>query len=175
MVYYSIAQIFFIFAVKLIHHSRSAFGMILWACKYFTDLTNEELYRILQLRNEVFVVEQNCVYQDCDDKDLKAFHYMGWQNDRLVAYSRLFDKAISYPDAASIGRVITAQSIRRQNAGKQLMSNSINEIHRLFGKIPIRVSAQLYLKNFYESFSFVQTSEVYLEDGIEHISMIRKI
>ena len=149
--------------------------MISWQCKYFTELTNSELYKILQLRNEVFVVEQNCVYQDCDDKDLKAYHYMGWQNDKLVAYTRLLDKGISYEDAASIGRVITAQSIRKQNAGKQLMSHSINEIHLLYGKIPIRVSAQLYLKKFYESFSFVQTSEVYLEDGIEHISMIREI
>ena len=121
------------------------------------------------------MVEQNCVYQDCDDKDLKAYHYMGWENENLVAYTRLLDQGISYPDAASIGRVITAKSIRRQNSGKQLMSNSINEIYRLFGKIPIRVSAQLYLKSFYESFSFAQTSDVYLEDGIEHISMIRKI
>lgn len=149
--------------------------MITWQCKYFTELTNFELYKIIQLRNEVFVVEQNCAYQDCDNKDLKAYHYMGWQNDKLVAYTRLLDKGISYDDAASIGRVITAQSIRRQNAGKELMRNSINEIYRLFGKIPIRVSAQLYLKNFYESFSFVQKSEVYLEDGIEHISMLRGI
>ena len=149
--------------------------MITWQCKYFTDLTNLELYKILKLRSEVFVVEQNCVYQDCDDKDLKAFHYMGWQDENLVAYTRLLDKGISYNDADSIGRVITAQSIRKQNVGKQLMSNSINEIYRLFGKITIRVSAQLYLKKFYESFSFVQTSEVYLEDGIEHISMIREI
>ena len=149
--------------------------MINWQCKYFTDLTNFELYKILQLRIEVFVIEQNCAYQDCDDKDLKAYHYMGWENENLVAYTRLLCKGISYDNAASIGRVITSKSIRRQNAGKQLMSNSINEIYRLFGKIPIHVSAQLYLKKFYESFSFVQRSEVYLEDGIEHISMIREI
>ncbi|MEO8823493.1 MAG: GNAT family N-acetyltransferase [Ginsengibacter sp.] len=146
--------------------------MITWQCKYFSDLTNWELYKILQLRSEVFVVEQNCVYQDCDDKDLKAYHYMGWQEDNLVAYTRLLDKGISYEDAASIGRVITSQSIRRQHAGKQLMRHSINEVYHLFGKLPIRVSAQLYLKKFYESFSFVQKSKVYLEDGIEHISMI---
>jgi ElaA protein len=145
--------------------------MIAWKCKYFSDLSNWELYKILQLRNEIFVVEQNCVYQDCDGKDLKAYHYMGWQNDELVAYSRLFEKGIIYTDAASIGRVITAQSIRRQNAGRQLMHHSINEIYLLFGEVSIRVEAQFYLKNFYESFGFVQTSEVYLEDGIEHISM----
>ena len=145
--------------------------MIAWKCKYFSDLSNWELYKILQLRNEIFVVEQNCVYQDCDGKDLKAYHYMGWQNDELVAYSRLFEKGIIYTDAASIGRVITAQSIRRQNAGRQLMHHSINEVYRLFGEVPIRVEAQFYLKKFYESFGFVQASEVYLEDGIEHISM----
>ena len=149
--------------------------MIAWKCKYFSDLSNWELYKILQLRNEIFVVEQNCVYQDCDGKDLKAYHYMGWQNDELVAYSRLFEKGIIYTDAASIGRVITAQSIRRQNAGRQLMHHSINEIYRLFGIVPIRVEAQFYLKNFYQSFGFVQTGEVYLEDGIEHISMSLQI
>jgi ElaA protein len=145
--------------------------MITWKCKYFSDLSNWELYKILQLRNEIFVVEQNCVYQDCDGKDLKAYHYMGWQDDELVAYSRLFENGIIYTDAASIGRVITAQSMRRQNAGRQLMHHSINEIYRLFGKVSIRVEAQFYLKNFYQSFGFIQTSEVYLEDGIEHISM----
>jgi ElaA protein len=147
--------------------------MISWQCKYFTELTNFELYKILQLRNEVFVVEQNCAYQDCDDKDLKAYHYTGWQKDKLVAYTRLLSISISYPDAASIGRVITAPFIRRQNTGRQLMYNSINEIYRLFGDVPIRVSAQFYLKNFYESFGFVPEGEIYFEDGIEHISMIR--
>jgi ElaA protein len=147
--------------------------MISWQCKYFTELTNFELYKILQLRNEVFVVEQNCAYQDCDDKDMKAYHYMGWQKNKLIAYARLLGIGISYPDAASIGRVITAKSIRKQNIGKQLMYNSIKEIYGLFGTVSIRVSAQFYLKSFYESFGFVQDSEIYLEDGIEHISMTR--
>lgn len=147
--------------------------MITWQCKYFTDLSNWELYKILQLRSEVFVVEQNCVYQDCDDKDLDAYHYMGWHNNKLVAYSRLFNQGSFFADAAAIGRVITSQSIRGQHVGKQLMSHSIQEVYRRFGALPIRVSAQLYLKDFYESFSFVQKSKVYLEDGIEHISMVR--
>jgi ElaA protein len=123
------------------------------------------------LRNEVFIVEQNCVYQDCDDKDLKAYHFMGWDDDKLVAYTRLLSPGISYPDAASIGRVITSPSVRGKNVGKELMTNSIAEVYRLFGKIPIRISAQFYLKRFYESFSFVQYSDVYMEDGIEHIGM----
>lgn len=145
--------------------------MITWQCKFFSELTNEELYKIIQLRIEVFIVEQNCNYQDCDDKDLKAYHLMGWDEGNLVAYTRLLEKGISYPDAASIGRVITARSARGQNLGKQLMLKSIEQAYILFGKVPIKISAQLYLKRFYESFSFVQKGGVYLEDGINHIAM----
>ncbi|MGN6249132.1 MAG: GNAT family N-acetyltransferase [Ginsengibacter sp.] len=149
--------------------------MITWQCKYFSDLSNYELYRILQLRSEVFIVEQNCAYQDCDNKDLKAYHYSGWENGNIVAYTRLLAKGISYDDAASIGRVVTAQSVRGKNVGRELMKNSIEQIYNLFGEVPIRISAQLYLKRFYESLSFVQKSGVYMEDGIEHISMLHEI
>ena len=145
--------------------------MINWQCKFFSELNNEELYKILQLRMDVFVVEQNCPYQDCDNKDLKAFHFAAWDGDNLVAYTRLLEKGISYPDAASIGRVITARSARGQNLGKQLMTKSIEQIYILFGNVPIKISAQLYLRRFYESFSFVQNGGAYLEDGIEHIAM----
>jgi ElaA protein len=148
--------------------------MISWQCKFFSELNNLELYKILQLRNEVFIVEQNCVYQDCDDKDLKAYHLAAWNNEKLVAYTRLFDKGIFYPNSASIGRVLTSPTARRRNLGKQLMTNSIEEVYHLFGNVPIKIGAQLYLKRFYESFSFVQTGGVYLEDGIEHIAMIKK-
>ncbi|HSN08510.1 MAG TPA: GNAT family N-acetyltransferase [Hanamia sp.] len=127
------------------------------------------------MRSEVFVVEQNCAYQDLDDKDLKAYHFSGWQDDNVVAYTRLLAKGISYEDAASIGRVVTSPSVRGKNVGKELMRQSIEKIYNLFGKIPIRISAQLYLKRFYESFSFVQISGVYMEDGIEHISMLHSI
>ena len=149
--------------------------MINWQCKTFSELSNEELYKILQLRNEVFVVEQNCAYQDCDGKDLKAYHLGGWHNDTLVAYSRLLPKGVSYPDAASIGRVVTSPLYRRQNSGRQLMVNSIENIYRLFGEVPIMIGAQLYLKKFYESFSFIQTGALYLEDGIEHITMKKAV
>jgi ElaA protein len=149
--------------------------MITWHCKFFSDLSNLEIYKILQLRNEVFIVEQNCVYQDCDDKDIKAWHLCGWHQENLLAYTRLFDKGISYPDTASIGRVVTAPSARGQKLGKELMLYSIQKIEELFGETTIRISAQLYLKRFYESFSFVPKGEVYLEDGIEHISMLRII
>lgn len=145
--------------------------MIYWQCKSFSELTTEEVYKILQLRSEVFVVEQNCAYQDCDNKDQEAFHLMAWEKDRLLAYARLLKPGISYPDAPSIGRVCVSASSRRKNLGKLLMRKSIEETHRLFGTIHIKISAQLYLKRFYESFSFVQHGPIYLEDGIEHIMM----
>ncbi|HEY5465288.1 MAG TPA: GNAT family N-acetyltransferase [Hanamia sp.] len=145
--------------------------MITWQCKFFSELNNEELYKIVQLRIEVFIVEQNCIYQDCDGKDIKAYHLTGWDGNHLVAYTRLLEKGISYPEAPSIGRVITARSARGQNLGKLLMLKSIEQVYILFGNVPIKISAQLYLKHFYESFSFVQTEGPYLEDGIEHIAM----
>jgi ElaA protein len=144
---------------------------ITWSCKAFTDLTPLELYSILQLRNEVFVAEQNCVYQDCDDKDQVSHHFMGWQQNKLVAYTRLIPAGIAYEEI-SIGRVVTSPSIRGTKTGKELMLRSIAKIHDLYGKTPVKIGAQLYLKRFYESLGFVQCSGVYLEDGIEHIKMI---
>ena len=129
------------------------------------------MYKILQLRNEVFIVEQDCVYPDCDDKDFVAHHLCAWQNDQLVAYSRLLPPGISFPEKASIGRVLTALTVRRQKLGEELMDRSIKETDRLFGPVDIAISAQFYLRKFYESFSFIQTSEVYLEDNIPHIQM----
>lgn len=149
--------------------------MIIWECKSFSKLTKEELYKILQLRNEVFVVEQNCPYQDCDNKDFDAHHLCAWKNGVLVAYTRLLPKGISYPDAVSIGRVLTSPAVRKQNLGRKLMDKSIEEIYSLFGKETILIGAQLYLKKFYESFGFIQIEEPYLEDGIPHITMIKKV
>jgi len=145
--------------------------MITWECKTFSELSNEELYKILQIRNEVFVVEQNCAYQDCDNKDLNAFHLTAWDENNLIAYTRLLPPGYSYPAAASIGRVCVSFSSRRKKLGKLLMSKSIAQVYHLFGTVPIKISAQLYLRRFYESFSFTQFGDVYLEDGIEHISM----
>lgn len=147
---------------------------ITWTCKAFNELTPLELYKILQLRNEVFVVEQNCVFQDADGKDLQAMHLMAWAGEELAAYTRLFDKGITY-SYASIGRVITSPRYRRCGLGKQLMSNSIEQLFTLFGIQPIKIGAQFYLKNFYESFGFVADGPLYDEDGIDHIHMIRSI
>ena len=141
-----------------------------WSLKKFEALTAYELYAVLQLRNEVFVVEQNCVFQDADDKDQGCYHLMGTHEHKLVAYTRLVPPLHIYKEA-SIGRVVTAPSVRRLGAGKLLMQQSIEKVYELFGNLPIKIGAQLYLKNFYESFGFKQISDVYLEDGIEHIYM----
>lgn len=142
-----------------------------WVVKKFDELTPHELYAILQLRNEVFVVEQNCVFQDADNKDQSSYHLMGWQNEKLVAYTRLVPPGVAY-DKVSIGRVITSPSVRGTGVGKELMNVSIEKAKQLFGNDPILIGAQLYLKKFYESLGFRQSSAIYLEDGIEHIEMI---
>jgi ElaA protein len=141
-----------------------------WSCKAFTELSNQELYKILQLRASVFVVEQNCPYQDCDDKDQASYHLMGWQNGNLVTYTRILPPGLAYKEP-SIGRVVTSSAVRRTGIGRELMTNSIEKTHELFGKGPITIGAQLYLKKFYESFGFKQIGDPYLEDGIEHIKM----
>ena len=145
-----------------------------WLCKKFDELTLHQLYSILQLRSIVFAIEQNCVYPDLDDKDQLSYHLMGWENNKLIAYTRLVPPDISYQDIPSIGRVVTAPSVRRNGIGKELMKLSIDKTQQLFGNTPIKISAQLYLKKFYESLGFIQTGDKYLEDGLDHIAMIRK-
>ena len=145
---------------------------VTWSLKEFSALTVDELYAILKLRNEVFVVDQNCVFQDADGKDPHAWHLMGYdENNQLAAYTRLLPAGASF-DEASIGRVVSADFARNSGIGKKLMTESINKLYSLFGKQPIKIGAQLYLKRFYESFGFQQSSDVYLEDGIEHIEML---
>ncbi len=146
---------------------------MIWILKPFDELTPKELYNILQLRSQVFVVEQGCHYQDCDNKDLKAFHLMGLLDGTLVAYSRLLAPGISYSES-SIGRVVSSPTVRKTGMGKQLMQESIEQIRKLFQTDTIRIGAQLYLKNFYESFGFNIDGEMYLEDDIPHIIMLRK-
>jgi ElaA protein len=142
--------------------------------QFFDKLSPHQLYAILQLRNEVFVVEQNCVFQDADDKDQQCYHLMGWRNNKLVAYTRLVPPGVIYKQA-SIGRVVTSPQIRGENAGREIMKKSIKKMVELYGNAEIKIGAQKYLKQFYESFGFKQVSDVYLEDGIEHIHMIRTV
>src|SRR5215471_4498346 len=144
-----------------------------WLVKNFEELTPRELYAILQLRNEVFVVEQKCVFQDADNKDQQSYHLMGWLGERLIAYSRIIPAGVAY-EIASIGRVVTSPEKRRNGTGKELMNQALYATHNLFGKVSIKLGAQLYLKNFYESFGFVQSSDVYMEDGIPHIEMVKQ-
>jgi ElaA protein len=142
-----------------------------WTLKKYDELTVPELYALLQLRNEVFVVEQNCPYQDADNKDQKSFHFMGWDNSTLVAYTRIIPQGISYTEA-SIGRVVTNPRYRGTGAGKQLMQLSISNTLQLFNCTQIKIGAQLYLKKFYENLGFVQCGDNYLEDNIPHIEML---
>ncbi|MBL0355539.1 MAG: GNAT family N-acetyltransferase [Chitinophagaceae bacterium] len=142
-----------------------------WIYKPFNELTAAELYAILQLRNEVFVVEQNCVYQDADNKDQPAYHLCGWDGDTLVAHCRILPTGISYDDHPSIGRVVTSPQYRKGGYGRQLMQLGIEKTIGQFGDPVIIIGAQLYLQAFYESLGFVQISETYMEDGIPHITM----
>ena len=144
-----------------------------FTCKHFDDLTLRELYEIMTLRQEVFVVEQNCPYIDADGKDLLGWHLMGRDTEGvLVAYTRLLGKGVSYENYASIGRVVNSPKVRGTGAGKLLMENSIEQMAVLFPNIPIKIGAQTYLLKFYQSLGFESTGEEYLEDGIPHTSMV---
>ena len=140
--------------------------------KYFSELTLIELYEILQIRSKIFVVEQDCVYQDVDGKDQKSLHVYGKKNNEIIAYTRIF-KPGDYFENASIGRVLVAQEERKFGFGHDLMKASIKTVKTHFKSDKITISAQKYLKNFYESHNFVQVGEAYLEDGIPHIRMDR--
>lgn len=143
---------------------------IKWITKKFEALSVLELYQILRLRSEIFVVEQNCVYQDLDNKDEKALHLFGEFEGKIIAYSRLF-KAGDYFDCSSIGRVVVSANYRDKKFGHELIEQGITEIRNHFNEENITISAQLYLKKFYETHGFIQTSEMYLEDDIPHIEM----
>jgi ElaA protein len=147
---------------------------ISFSCLPFDDLTLQELYDIMSLRQEVFIVEQNCPYLDADGKDQHAWHLSGTNSaGQLIAYARLLPKGVSYTGYASIGRVVTAPSVRRSGAGRLLMQETIRICLQLFGPVPLKISAQEYLREFYASFGFDPIGETYLEDGIPHIAMIR--
>jgi ElaA protein len=145
-----------------------------WITKAFNELTAAELYAIMQLRNEVFVVEQNCVYQDADDKDQESYHFCGWINNILVAYSRILPVGLAYEKYASIGRVVSSPKYRGTGIGKELINKSIEQTYSLYPVTEIKIGAQLYLKKFYERVGFKQDGEGYLEDNIPHIPMLIK-
>src|SRR5690606_34790745 len=144
---------------------------IIWKIKEFEELSNFELYQILQLRINVFVLEQECLYPECDNKDLKGKHLMGYLNNQLVAYARLLPPGVSYPDA-SIGRVVVHPQCRHLKLGNALMSKAIAQVREDFPNEDIRISAQAYLQGFYERVGFERVSEEYLEDNIPHVEML---
>lgn len=139
--------------------------------KPFNELTVHQLYQILKLRSAVFVLEQQCLYQDMDDKDQQCHHLMLFEDDQLAAYTRLLPAGLSF-DEVSIGRVITNPAFRGKGLARKLMEQSIEGCYHLFGKQPIRIGAQLYLKDFYRSLGFMQQGEMYLEDDIPHVEML---
>ncbi|HVZ26292.1 MAG TPA: GNAT family N-acetyltransferase [Sediminibacterium sp.] len=140
----------------------------------FDALSPAELYAMLRLRSEVFVVEQNCVYPDLDNKDIACHHLFIWDHEVLVAGARLLPPGLSFPEI-SIGRVVSAPAERRKGWGKVLMRSAIKACGELFGEGPIRIGAQLYLQAFYEGFGFEVIGDTYLEDNIPHIGMIRRL
>jgi len=146
--------------------------MITTKISAFNELSIVELYDLLQLRSEVFVVEQDCVYQDIDGKDQKALHVLGYKNEKLVAYTRIF-KPGDYFKEASIGRVVVEQKERQYKYGYTIMNASIEAIKTYYNETIIRISAQTYLKRFYNNLDFKEVGKEYLEDGIPHIAMLR--
>lgn len=141
--------------------------------KHFNELDRLELYRIIQLRINVFIVEQNCPYPDLDDKDLVSNHVMIWKGEELLAVTRLVPPGISYPNYASIGRVATHANYRGSGLGKLVMTESIKACEELFSGYNIKISAQAYLIAFYTALGFDKIGEEYLEDNIPHIAMIK--
>ena len=138
--------------------------------KNFQDLSNTEIYQILRLRSEVFVVEQECIYQDIDNKDKKAVHIFLKEKNEIIAYSRVF-KEKEYFENPSIGRVVVANKRRMYGVGKKIMNISIDYIKQNIKAKSIEISAQKYLKKFYSNLGFIQEGEEYLEDNIPHLRM----
>lgn len=139
----------------------------------YADLSNDQLYKIFELRQAVFVVEQNCVYQDLDGKDQAAIHVVGTSDEgQIVAYARLLPKGLSFKDYVSLGRVLTTETVRGTGAGRELMQFCMHELERRWPNTPIKIQAQTYLLNFYKEFGFEAIGQEYLEDDIPHTDMI---
>lgn len=147
--------------------------MIIWKVKIFDDITTKELYNILKVRQEVFVVEQEAAYLDADDTDQKAIHIWAEKDDKVVAYCRIFDQGVKYKET-SIGRVLTHPDYRKLKLGRILVGYAVDTIENRYKTSAIRISAQDYLIKFYEDFGFISTDKKYLEDNLPHTEMFRK-
>ncbi|WP_332453365.1 GNAT family N-acetyltransferase [Chryseobacterium aquaticum] len=146
---------------------------IIWKIKSFEEITTSELYEIIKARVDVFVVEQDCPYPDLDDYDQKALHLWAEQDQKVLAYCRIFNQGIKYTET-SIGRVLTTEKGRGKNLGKQLIQYAVETIENRFHTSEVRISAQDYLLRFYSGFGFEDTGKKYLEDNIPHTEMFRK-
>jgi len=150
-------------------------SVLKWKWSSFSELSNIELYDICALRQQVFVLEQQCLYPDLDYHDQDAMHLLGIKDKKLLAYSRLLPKNVPYPNAISFGRVVTDKSARGQGLGKELIQQILSYLENKNNTAPIIISAQLYLEQLYQSFGFQSVGEPYDEDNIPHIKMIRSL
>lgn len=144
---------------------------IKWTCQTFEQLSKEDLYLILMERVNVFVVEQTCPYPEIDHRDQEALHLIAKVNGTIVAYCRIFQNGIMYKEA-SIGRILVTQAGRKKGYGKMLLVKALEKLSEL-GETSVKIQAQAYLKSFYESFGFKAVSDVYDEDGIPHLDMVK--
>ncbi len=144
---------------------------MVWKIKKFNELNAEEIYKILNIRNQVFIVEQQCPYLDCDGRDMKSYHLFLENNNEIAAYLRIIEKGISYNEI-SIGRVLVNSKYRGKGLARDMMKKAIGYINNQLNETSIRIEAQAYLIDFYKSLGFKQTSEVFLEDNIPHIEML---
>lgn len=142
-----------------------------WTIRKFKELKLEEIYKILELRNEIFIVEQECAYQDCDGKDKNSYHLFTEQDGKIIAYLRILEKGVSY-DEISIGRVLVNKSYRGKGISRNLMLKAIDFIEENLKEKEIKIQAQSYLLNFYKSLGFKEVSNEYMEDNIPHIDML---
>lgn len=147
--------------------------MLTWKWLSFQELNTDQLYEILALREAVFVIEQKCFYSDLDYRDQVSMHLLGIQDNKLAAYLRVLPKDIAYPNAVSIGRVITAKNARGQGLGKKIITEALRHIDENYTTVPTIISAQLYLKEFYTSYGFEPIGEPYDDAGVLHIKMVR--
>lgn len=146
--------------------------MITWQALNFDQLTLTQLYQILKLRQDIFIVEQTCPYPDIDDHDLHCQHLFATENDQVIAYTRLLPKGLAHPDYTAIGRVVISEQARGRKLGYELMQRSIDEVRRNNPDVSIKIGAQQHLENFYSKLGFSTISEMYLEDDIPHIDML---
>jgi len=151
--------------------SQDASDEMVWRLLAFDDLRVYELYEVLRLRSEVFVVEQQCIFHDMDGADIKAMHLLGVSHGQLQAYSRCSESGVKFPEA-SFGRVLVRQSARGKGLGRQLIEQSIIAVSQVWGPQPIRIGAQKHLAKFYADSGFEATGQPYFEDGIEHLEML---